>query len=54
MPGDNVPTYHLHGSKDHVIPAKRIDVTSMVHGGGHILPLSHPGVVSDFIRRYAR
>lgn len=54
MPGSDVPTYHLHGSSDHVIPAKRIEVTTMVPGGGHLLPLSHPGVVTDFIKRYAR
>ncbi len=44
------PISHLHGDRDRVIPHRRTTPTQIVPDGGHVLPLTHPFVVNDFIR----
>lgn len=43
------PTWHIHGDSDPVLPASRTSPDRLVPGGGHVLTLSHPGAVNDFI-----
>jgi len=43
------PIYHLHGDKDLLIPIRKVQPTQVVKGAGHVLNLSHPEQVRDFI-----
>ena len=46
-----VPVFHLHGSLDRIIPARRVRATELVEGGGHLLSLTHPVATSEFLAR---
>ena len=41
---------HLHGSGDMLLPVKRVTATCIVPGAGHLVNLTHPQAVRDFIR----
>lgn len=45
------PVHQIHGSYDRVIPAERLSrpPDSIIHGGAHVLNLSHPREVNQFI-----
>lgn len=45
------PVYHLHGDHDPIFPHHYTQVTQLVPRGGHLLPLTHPFVVNEFLRR---
>lgn len=45
------PIYHLHGDRDRVIPHRNTTPTQLVSQGGHVLPLTHPFAVNDFLRQ---
>ena len=42
---------HIHGRRDHIIPAKRVDADEIVPDGGHLINLTHPRLVNAFLRR---
>ncbi len=44
------PIHRIHGSADRLIRAHPADVDRVVTGGGHLINLTHPGEVNDFIR----
>ena len=44
------PQYHIHGSRDLLIPAAKVQPTHVVQGAGHLMNLTHPEPVRDFIR----
>jgi pimeloyl-ACP methyl ester carboxylesterase len=44
------PVRHLHGSRDLLIPARRVKADVLVPGAGHIPSLTHPEAVSRFLR----
>jgi pimeloyl-ACP methyl ester carboxylesterase len=44
------PVYHLHGDADPIFPARRTTPSRIVPGGGHLLPVTHPFVVNEFLR----
>lgn len=44
------PIHHLHGDRDRVLPHRNTSPTQLVPQGGHVLPLTHPFVVNDFLR----
>ncbi|MBI2837836.1 MAG: alpha/beta fold hydrolase [Acidobacteria bacterium] len=44
------PIHRIHGSADRLIRAHSADVDRVVAGGGHLINLTHPGEVNDFIR----
>lgn len=45
-----VPIHRIHGSADRLIRANPCEVDRVVPGGGHLINLTHPGEVNDFIR----
>lgn len=44
------PVFHLHGERDPIFPVRRTSPTQIVPGGGHLLPVTHPFVVNEFLR----
>jgi pimeloyl-ACP methyl ester carboxylesterase len=53
-PPPHVPVYHIHGDRDHVLPVARTRADRVVHGAGHVLSLTHPDEVNDFLRTHMR
>ncbi len=49
-PEINCPLYHIHGSRDLLIPTATLQPTHIVQGAGHLMNLTHPEPVRDFIR----
>lgn len=47
-----VPVHHIHGTRDWVIPMSRLRTppTRVVHGGAHVLNMSHAREVNAFLR----
>ena len=46
-----VRVYHIHGAEDRTLPVKYTRPDVVVAGGGHMLPLTHPETVNEFILR---
>lgn len=49
-PSVTCPVFHIHGDRDFVLPMRYTRPTSVVEGGGHVISLTHPTAVNDFIR----
>jgi len=45
------PIYQLHGDGDPILPHQFTQPSQLVPRGGHLLPLTHPFVVNEFLRR---
>ena len=43
------PVYHIHGDRDCVLPMRYTQPDWVVVGGGHVISLTHPSDVNDFI-----
>ena len=41
--------FHIHGSRDPLIPARRVDADRFIAGGGHLINVSHAEEVNGFI-----
>ena len=46
----SVPVLHIHGDRDHLLPARFTRPDVLVPGGGHLLTLTHPDAVNAFLR----
>ena len=46
----SVPVSHIHGGRDWVIPARGVSPDVVVPCGSHVLTLSHPREVNEFLR----
>lgn len=44
------PIFQIHGAADPIFPLRFVHPDRVVPGGGHLLTLSHPFVVNDFLR----
>ncbi len=44
------PIFHIHGNRDGVLPIKYTKPGTVVAGGGHVISLTHPREVNEFIR----
>jgi len=44
------PVFHIHGSRDLLIPAATVQPTHIVEGAGHLMNLTHSEPVRNFIR----
>lgn len=51
-PPATVPVYQIQGRRDRVLPAKLTHPDEIIPRGGHVIALSHPEEVADFIRRH--
>jgi pimeloyl-ACP methyl ester carboxylesterase len=45
------PIHHLHGDQDPIFPHHHTQATQIVPRGGHLLTLTHPFVVNEFLRQ---
>jgi pimeloyl-ACP methyl ester carboxylesterase len=48
----SVPSYHVHGEIDHVLPLKGVKADHVVRGAGHLANLTHPREVNDAITAF--
>jgi pimeloyl-ACP methyl ester carboxylesterase len=46
-----VRVYQIHGAEDRTLPVRYTHPDVVVAGGGHMLPLTHPESVNEFILR---
>jgi pimeloyl-ACP methyl ester carboxylesterase len=53
-PPANVPVYHIHGDRDHVLPAACTRADHVVRSAGHVLSLTHANEVNEFLRTHMR
>jgi len=44
------PLYQIHGESDRTLPAELTRPDVIVPAGGHLLPITHPEVVNEFLR----
>lgn len=49
--GANVPVHQIHGTRDWVMPLRRLKPTQVVAGGAHVLNMSHPKEVNELLAR---
>lgn len=50
QPPVNVPIIQIHGTRDRVLPHTLTRPEVLVPGGGHVLPVTHPDLVNQFLR----
>ena len=48
------PVFHVHGSRDLVLPIRYTKPDTIVAGGGHVISLTHPPEVNAFIQSAMR
>lgn len=46
----NCPVFQIHGDRDFVLPSRLTHPDHLVHGGGHVISLTHPKEVNNYIR----
>jgi pimeloyl-ACP methyl ester carboxylesterase len=44
------PVFQVHGDCDFVLPIRYTRPDAIIQGGGHVISLTHPSAVNDFIR----
>ncbi len=54
VPVVGCPIVHIHGNRDFVLPAALTTPDSVVRGGGHIVTLTHPQEVNEYLTRVFR
>ncbi len=45
------PIHQIHGGRDHILPLRHNDPVTMIPKGGHVISLSHPAEVTEFLRK---
>lgn len=48
----DLPVHQIHGSRDLVLPAKYTTPDVIVEGAGHVLSMSHPDEVLEFVKSW--
>lgn len=49
--GWSLPIHQIHGNRDRVLPHHLTRPDVLVSGAGHLLPLTHPRAVNDFLEK---
>ncbi|MCU0879388.1 MAG: alpha/beta hydrolase [Pirellulaceae bacterium] len=49
-PAVDCPVFRIHGDRDFVLPIRGMKPDTVVRGGGHVISLTHPSEVNEFIR----
>jgi len=49
---DLLPLIHIHGTKDRILPRPAGVTADMIQGGGHLLPLEYPAIISQLLKKY--
>ena len=50
METPQVPVYHIHGDRDPIMPLHRVHPDRVIHGGGHMINLTHAGEVNAYLK----
>ncbi len=50
---NTIPVFQIHGDRDTTFPIRYVNADSVIHGGGHVLPITHSREVADKICRIA-
>jgi pimeloyl-ACP methyl ester carboxylesterase len=50
VPQVDCPVFHIHGRRDFVLPARYTLPDQLIEQGRHVISLSHPAEVNEFIR----
>jgi pimeloyl-ACP methyl ester carboxylesterase len=50
---DRVPSIHIHGDRDATFPIRYTHPDMVIHGGGHVLPLTHCEEIAEKLRQVA-
>jgi pimeloyl-ACP methyl ester carboxylesterase len=53
-PLEGVPVFQIHGSRDPLIPARRVEADVLIPNGGHLINVSHADEVNAFLGRALR
>ncbi len=48
-PTVDCPVFQVHGDRDYVLPLRYTKPDAVIAGGGHVISLTHPTLVNDFI-----
>lgn len=48
---ESPPIRHIHGTRDWILPHRRVDADELIAGGGHLIVVTHAERVNAFIRR---
>jgi pimeloyl-ACP methyl ester carboxylesterase len=51
LPLTDIPVFHIHGGRDRLIPAWRVNPDLLMPDGGHLINVTHAAEVNDFVRR---
>ena len=51
QPLEGVPVFQIHGARDFLIPARRVEPDVLIPDGGHMINLTHSDEVNDFLGR---
>jgi len=54
MKDESVNIHHIHGNKDFLIPIQNVMPDKVINGGGHVVTLTHPWQVNNFIKECCR
>ncbi|MDR2344835.1 MAG: alpha/beta hydrolase [Planctomycetaceae bacterium] len=48
----DIPSIHIHGNRDMLLPIKLTNPDIIIEGGGHILALTHPNQINEHIQKF--
>ncbi|MDE3059893.1 MAG: alpha/beta hydrolase [Pseudomonadota bacterium] len=49
-----MPVFHIHGGRDKIIPAGKVQASAIIPDGGHLINVTHADRVNDFIMECLR
>ena len=50
---ERIPVFQIHGDRDSTFPIRYTNAETVIHGGGHVLPLTHFEEIADKLRQVA-
>jgi pimeloyl-ACP methyl ester carboxylesterase len=50
-PQDGVRVFQIHGARDLLIPARRVNADELIPNGGHLINVTHADQVNEFLRK---
>jgi pimeloyl-ACP methyl ester carboxylesterase len=50
---ERIPSIHIHGDRDATFPIRYTCADTVIHGGGHVLPLTHCEEIAEKLRQVA-
>jgi len=53
-PLEGVPVFHIHGGRDPLIPARRVEADVVIPNGGHLINVTHADQVNAFLAKALR